>query len=199
MIVKFCGLRREEDIKSVNATGPDLVGFILVKGRRRYIEPEVIRSLRVGLDKDIKVVGVFIDEDINVVKSLIEDKTIDIAQLHGSESNEYIKELKASTGATIIKAIGIRSPEDIKRAEESCADLIIVDSPGGGTGSPFDWELLKKIKREYILAGGINVDNLPEAMLKLNPYGFDISSGIETDGLKDEEKMKAVMAIIKKG
>ena len=199
MIVKFCGLRQEEDILAVNKIKPDLAGFILVPDRRRYVSPDKVCELRKLLDKDIKVVGVFIDEDIDVVEELIKDKTIDIAQLHGNESEDYIRKLKSRTGAQVIKAVGIRSSEDVERAERSPADLVIVDSPGGGTGNTFDWELLKKIKRPYILAGGINAENIEEAVEMLHPYGVDVSSGIETDGYKDKEKMKAFMALVKKG
>ena len=199
MIIKFCGIRREEDIEAVNETHPDLAGFIIVKDRRRYISPEKVCELRQKLDPSIKVVGVFVDEDIEVVAKLLHDGIIDIAQLHGNESEDYIKDLKSRTGAQIIKAIGIRSSEDVERAERSPADLVIVDSPGGGTGNTFDWELLKKIRRPYILAGGINAENIKEAVETLHPYGVDVSSGIETDGYKDKEKMKAFMALIKKG
>ena len=199
MIIKFCGIRRPEDIEAVNETRPDLAGFIIVKDRRRYISPEKVCELRQKLNHSIKVVGVFIDEDIEVVAKLLHDGIIDIAQLHGNESEDYIRELKSRTGAQVIKAVGIRSSEDVERAERSPADLVIVDSPGGGTGNTFDWELLKKIKRPYILAGGINAENINEAVEMLHPYGVDVSSGIETDGYKDKEKMKAFMALVKKG
>lgn len=199
MIVKFCGIRRLEDVRAVNKTLPDMAGFILVKGRKRYISPEKVCELRQKLDPSVKVVGVFIDEDIEEVKRLLTDGIIDIAQLHGNESDEYIRELKASTDAYVIKAIGIRNADDVLRAESSPADLVIVDSPGGGTGNTFDWDLLQKIERPYILAGGISIENIEEAAAKLNPYGVDVSSGIETNGFKDEDKMKAFMALIKKG
>lgn len=199
MIVKFCGIRRLEDVRAVNKTLPDMAGFILVKGRKRYISPEKVCELRQKLDPSVKVVGVFVDEDIEEVKRLLTDGIIDIAQLHGNESDEYIRELKASTDAYVIKAIGIRNAEDVRKAETSPADLVIVDSPGGGTGNTFDWDLLQKIERPYILAGGISIENIEEAAAKLNPYGVDVSSGIETNGFKDEDKMKAFMAIIKKG
>ena len=199
MIVKFCGIRRLEDVRAVNKTLPDMAGFILVKGRKRYISPEKVCELRQKLDPSVKVVGVFVDEDIEEVERLLTDGIIDIAQLHGNESDEYIRELKASTDAYVIKAIGIRNADDVLRAEVSPADLVIVDSPGGGTGNTFDWDLLQKIERPYILAGGISIENIEEAAAKLNPYGVDVSSGIETNGFKDEDKMKAFMALIKKG
>ena len=199
MIIKFCGIRRIEDVRAVNETRPDLAGFILVKGRKRYISPDKVCELKRSLDPSIKAVGVFVDEDIDEVRRLLSEGIIDIAQLHGNESDEYIKELKDSTGAVVIKAVGIRNADDVKKAEGSPADLVIVDSPGGGTGSTFDWDLLQKIERPYILAGGINADNITEAVARLHPYGIDVSSGIETDGFKDEDKMKAFMALIKKG
>lgn len=199
MIIKFCGIRRIEDVRAVNETRPDLAGFILVRGRKRYISPEKVCALKRSLDPSIKAVGVFIDEDIDEVRRLLNEGIIDIAQLHGNEPDEYIRELKTSTGATVIKAIGIRDADDVRRVEASPADLVIVDSPGGGTGSTFDWDLLQKIERPYILAGGINADNITEAVERLHPYGVDVSSGIETDGFKDEDKMKAFMALIKKG
>ena len=199
MIVKFCGIRRLEDVRAVNKTLPDMAGFILVKGRKRYISPEKVCELRQKLDPSVKVVGVFVDEDIEEVKRLLTDGIIDIAQLHGNESDEYIRELKASTDATVIKAVGIRNAEDVRKAEASPADLVIVDSPEGGTGNTFDWDLLQKIERPYILAGGISIENIEEAAAKLNPYGVDVSSGIETNGFKDEDKMTAFMALIKKG
>ena len=199
MIVKFCGMRRREDIEAVNELKPDLVGFILDSTRKRYVDPDTISDLRKSLDPDIKADGVFVNEDISVVVKLLTDGIIDIAQLHGTESDDYIKEVREKTGAKIIKAFGIRSEEDIRKAETSSADLVIVDSPGGGTGSTFDWELLKRIRRPYILAGGLNKDNVEEAVKVLNPYGVDVSSGIETDGYKDISKMRAFMALIKKG
>jgi len=198
MIVKFCGIRRSEDIKAVNEVKPDLIGFVLDRTRRRYVSPDTISGLRKDLDPKIRVVGVFVDEEISYVVKLLNDGIIDIAQLHGNESDDYIKEVREKTGALIIKAFGIRSDEDIKRAEASSADLVIVDSPGGGTGEPFNWELLSKIKRPYILAGGLDADNISDAV-KIAPYGVDVSSGIETDGYKDITKMKAFMAGVKKG
>jgi len=198
MIVKICGIRRDEDISYLNAVRPDLAGFILVPGRRRYVSPEKVSELRQHLDKDIKVVGVFVDEDISIVRGLLEDGIIDIAQLHGNEDEDYIKELK-KTGAYVIKAFGIKSEEDVYKAVSSSADMILVDSPGGGTGEVFNWSLLQKIERPYILAGGLNSDNITDAVRILAPYGVDVSSGVETDGVKDKDKMEAFMRLIKKG
>ena len=198
MIVKFCGMRRMEDIKAVNRLKPDLVGFILDDTRRRYVPPEDVLKMKEKLDPGIRAVGVFVNGDINKVADLLNRGIIDIAQLHGDESEAYIKELKELTGSKVIKAFGIRSEEDIVKAEGSSADMIIVDAPGGGTGEPFNWRLLKRLKRPYILAGGLSEDNL-ESAKSLNPYGVDVSSGIETDGYKDEEKMERFISLVRKG
>lgn len=209
MIVKFCGLKRAADIEAVNRIRPDLVGFVMVPGRRRSVEPDEVAKMRSHLAPEIKVVGVFVDEEISVVKDLLNRGIIDIAQLHGEESNGYIRELREAAGAggdprwcggeravpkiRIIKAFGIRSEADLRTVEESEADLVLLDSPGGGTGETFNWRLLKEVKRPYILAGGLNAENIEEAVRMLDPFGVDVSSGIETDGVKDEKKMRAFM------
>ncbi len=199
MIVKYCGIQREEDIDVLNRCHPDLAGVILVPDRRRYIRPEKVMELRRKLDPTISVVGVFVNEEIKVVQDLLDRGIIDVVQLHGQETEEYIRELKAGTDAKIIKAFGIRSEEDCERAERSSADLVLLDSPGGGTGETFNWTLLQKIKRPYILAGGLNCSNIEEAIRVLHPYGVDVSSGIETDGRKDEKKMQDFMDLARKG
>jgi len=143
------------------------------------------------------VVGVFVDESAEIVARLLNDGTIDIAQLHGGEDEEYISRLRKLTGKPIIKAFRIESEEDIARAEKSSADHILLDS-GMGTGKVFDWSLIQSIKRPYFLAGGLDCDNVGEAIKKLRPYAVDVSSGIETNGLKDKEKMAAFVAKVRK-
>ena len=198
LIVKFCGIRRPEDVEMVNRYQPDMAGFILAPGRKRYVPAEKVRILREKLDPAIQVVGVFVDEDISVVRNLLSSGIIDVAQLHGNEPEDYIRSLQESTGKKVMKAIGIRGDEDIRKAEMSPADLVLLDTPGGGTGSVFDWDLIKQVRRPYLLAGGLHSGNVGEAIEKLHPYGVDVSSGIETDGIKDETKMCAFMAQIRK-
>ncbi|MBO4494768.1 MAG: phosphoribosylanthranilate isomerase [Clostridiales bacterium] len=199
MIVKFCGMQRKEDIDAVNEIKPDLAGFILVPGRRRYVEPKTLEELKAELDPAIRAVGVFIDEEISVVTDLLKRGIIDIAQLHGNESSEYIRELKKTTGAKVIKAIGIHDDSDLQKVEECEADMVLLDSPGGGTGETFNWRRLQEVKRPFILAGGLNTENIEEAIRTIHPYGVDVSSGIETDGKKDAEKMRSFMEIARKG
>ena len=187
------------DIAAVNRCKPDMAGFILVPGRWRYVAPEDVASLRQTLDPDIAVVGVFVNEDLSEVTKLLLSGIIDIAQLHGNESPEYIRKLQKNTGKKVIKAFGVRSENDIRAAEESPADMILLDTPGGGTGSAFDWALLEKVKRPYILAGGLSTENVEEAIRRLQPFGVDVSSGIETDKVKDETKMQTFIACVRKG
>ena len=189
--VKLCSMRRPEDIAAVNEIGPDAIGFIFVQGRKRYISPETAAGLKGLLKPEIKAVGVFIDEDREVVADIANRGIIDVIQLHGSESDGYIAELRKLVKLPIIKVFKIESPEDAAKAEASTADLILADSGNGGTGELGRWDLIKLIKRDYILAGGLNPENVGEAVKELHPYAVDTSSGVETDGLKDPDKMIA--------
>ena len=186
--IKFCGLKRPEDIKYANELKPDFIGFVFALGRKRTVDEDTAKELKNLLDSDIKAVGVFVDEDVKKVAKLLNDGIIDIAQLHGSEDEEYIKTLRSLCSKEIIKAVVIQSVDDIKRADESSADYVLLDS-GTGSGLKFDWDLIKEINRPYFLAGGLNCDNIENALNILNPYAVDVSSGIETEGLKDFDKM----------
>lgn len=193
VLLKFCGLFRPEDIEAANLCKPDYIGFILAKKGHRQISAQKAEELKSLLDPSIKAVGVFIDEDPDVIAGLFSKKTIDAIQLHGKEDDIYIERLRSKTGAQapIIKAFGIDSPDDIKKAARSAADLILLDYKEAGSGESFDWSVLKDLERPFILAGGISTDNLDEA-LSLYPVMIDISSGIETNKQKDFHKMREV-------
>lgn len=195
--IKLCGLKRPCDIDAANRLKPEYIGFVFLPKSKRYVDYEKARELKSLLSPEIKAMGVFVDESVQTVARLLNDGVIDIAQLHGSEDEDYIKLLRSLTDKPIIKAFRIRSGEDIERAEESSADYVLLDS-GMGTGKLFDWSLIKSIKRPYFLAGGLDCDNVGEAVRTLRPYAVDVSSGIETDGLKDNEKMAAFVAIARK-
>ena len=186
--VKLCGLTRECDIEAVNELKPEYIGFVFAKKSKRYVSPEKAQMLKNLLNKDIQAVGVFVNEDIQEVAKLLNNNIIDLAQLHGNENEEYIKSLRNLTNRKIIKAFKITGEEDIKKAEQSSADFVLLDS-GAGTGQTFNWSLIKNINREYFLAGGLSPDNEIEAIETLHPYALDVSSGIETDGFKDKDKM----------
>lgn len=195
--IKFCGLTRLSDIEAANKLKPEYIGFVFWPRSKRLVTRGQAAELKEGLDPAIKAVGVFVDEDIEVVKALLNDDIIDIAQLHGNEAEDYIKELKNKSGKQVIKAFKIRSEDDLKLAEESSADMVLLDS-GMGTGKTFDWDLIGSVSRPYFLAGGLGVDNAEEAVRKLHPYALDVSSGIETDGVKDEVKMAAFANAVRK-
>lgn len=195
--IKFCGLTRLSDIEAANKLKPEYIGFVFWPRSKRLVTREQAAELKAALDPAIKAVGVFVDEDLSVVESLLDDGIIDIAQLHGNEDEDYIKELKNKSGKQVIKAFKIRSEDDLKLAEESSADMVLLDS-GMGTGKTFDWDLIGSVSRPYFLAGGLGVDNAEEAVRKLHPYALDVSSGIETEGIKDRNKMAAFAANVRK-
>lgn len=195
--IKLCGLSRKCDIEWANALKPEYIGFVFWSKSKRNVPPEKAKELKNLLSPDIKAVGVFVDEPIENVAELLNDNIIDIAQLHGGEDEEYIKKLRALSDKPIIKAFLLKSESDAERAEKSTADYILVDS-GTGTGKSFDWELLKNISRPYFLAGGLCCENISQAITALDPYAVDVSSGIETNGCKDKNKMAAFVAAVRK-
>lgn len=195
--IKFCGLTRTGDIEAANELKPDYIGFVFWPKSKRAVTAGEAKILKSKLDPSIEAVGVFVDEDMEAVKSLFDGGIIDIAQLHGHEDEDYINGLKKASGKPVIKAFRIRSEEDIRKAEASPADLVLLDA-GMGDGVTFDWSLIKNTGRPYILAGGLDPDNAADAVRTLHPYALDVSSGIETDGLKDTNKMAAFAASVRK-
>lgn len=195
--IKLCGLRRVCDIEAANALHPEYVGFVFAAKSRRYISPEKVAELRKYLQTGIQVVGVFVNEEPKQVAGLLNSGVIDIAQLHGEEDNAYIKILRKMSDRPIIQAFRIKMEKDVKRAEESEADMLLLDS-GVGTGKVFDWKLIQTIERPYFLAGGITSHNVSEAIQRLHPDGVDVSSSIETDGKKDQKKMAAFVAAVRR-
>lgn len=195
--IKLCGLSRPCDIEAANRLKPEYIGFVFLPKSKRYVDYEKARELKSLLSPEIKAVGVFVDESPQTVAELLNNGTIDIAQLHGGEDEDYIGLLRNLTDKPIIKAFRIQSEDDALRAEESSADYILLDS-GMGTGTVFNWDLIQNIKRPYFLAGGLDCDNVGEAVGRLHPYAVDVSSGIETNGLKDKEKMAAFVAKVRK-
>lgn len=194
--IKMCGLRRPEDIRAVNGLKPEYIGFVFFPGSRRYITPETANALKEMLDPGIEAVGVFVDENPETVAELLADRTIDMAQLHGHEDEQYLARLRKLTDRPLIRAFRIRSAEDAMRAQASSADRILLDA-GAGDGKTFDWSWLRTVKRPYFLAGGLNPENAARAVQELKPYAVDVSSGIETDGFKDIQKMRAFIRAVR--
>lgn len=196
--IKLCGLSRLCDIEAANALKPDYIGFVFAPKSRRYVFPETAAGLRKWLDPAIRAVGVFVNERPETVAALLRTGTIDVAQLHGGEDAAYIDRLRALTGQPLVQAFRMESERDIAAAQASTSDFVLLDSGAGGTGTAFDWTLLRGIRRPYFLAGGLDPDNVGNAVRLLRPYAVDVSSGIETDGKKDRNKMAAFVAAVRK-
>lgn len=194
MKVKICGLFRECDIDYVNEAKPDYIGFVFAKSHRQ-VSIEVAQKLKNKLNKDILSVGVFVNEDINKIVEICNKNVIDFVQLHGNEDDRYISDLKKVCNKKIIKAVKVKTAEDIIGYINCQSDFLMFDS-GAGSGKQFDWNLLKGFIRPYFLAGGINIENINKA-IKLNPYCIDVSSGVETNKLKDKQKILDVVRRIK--
>ena len=189
--IKLCGLSRPCDIEWANALMPDYIGFVFARKSRRYISPMSARALHGKLNPAIQAVGVFVNEALDNVAALLNGGTIDLAQLHGSEDEDYIASLRKLTDKPLIQAFRVENTADLDRARRSSADCILLDNGAGGTGAAFEWALLKGFDRPYFLAGGLGPGNVRQAIGTLRPFAVDVSSGIETDGVKDYVKMTA--------
>ena len=211
--IKLCGMMKPCDIEYANRVKPDFVGFIFANTRRK-ISAAQAKQFREALDAEIPAVGVFVNEDISVIASLVQDGCIDMIQLHGEEDVDYIRRLREICDVPVIKAVKVQTVEQIWQAAALPVDYLLLDTYRkgvlGGTGEAFDWELLRAAKaaagdtaegelfgKPYFLAGGLHAGNLREAAA-LGSYGLDVSSGIETDGNKDFTKMVEVMELVKK-
>lgn len=216
--IKLCGMMRRCDIEYANEAMPDYVGFVFADTRRRITRGQA-EEFRAALDSDIQAVGVFVDADVQLVGALLQEGVIDFAQLHGHEDRRYIDRLREICDKPVIKAVRVVSGEDIVRAAELDVEYLLLDTYRqgilGGTGAQFDWDIIEETRRSkqadvteetgsyvgssvqdrtricgkpFFLAGGLTVDGIHEAA-RVGAYGLDISTGIETDGYKDREKM----------
>ncbi len=194
--IKLCGLKRACDIEWANKLKPDYIGFVFAKQSRRYVSPRDAGELKSMLHPSIKVVGVFVDAKIEVITGMAKQNIIDVVQLHGSEDEAYLRKIQKRIRIPVFQAFRIDSLEDVKRAEESSADIVLLDA-GAGCGQVFDWSLLKDIHRPYFLAGGLTPENVSDAIDTLHPHGVDASSALETDGMKDIVKMAAFVKAVR--
>ena len=211
--IKLCGMMKPCDIEYANRVKPDFVGFIFANTRRK-ISAAQAKQFREALDAEIPAVGVFVNEDISVITSLVQNGCIDLIQLHGEEDADYIRRLREVCDVPVIKAVKVQTVEQIRQAAALPVDYLLLDTYRkgvlGGTGEAFDWELLREAKaaagdtaegelfgKPYFLAGGLHAGNL-RAAAALGSYGLDVSSGIETDGSKDFTKMVEVMELVRK-
>ena len=206
--IKICGMRRSEDIEMANRYKPDYIGFVFADSPRK-VSYEQAKELSELLSDAIVPVGVFVNEHMKLIVDLFKDGIIEMAQLHGDEDEKYIRNLKdksiEETGKQIpvINAIEIKEGADyddeLLKWRDSASDYFILDS-GKGSGKTFDWSLLDKesefFKNSIFLAGGLNSENLALAIEEFNPFAVDLSSSVETDGFKDEKKIKEIIEIM---
>ncbi len=198
--VKICGMTRTEDIEAVNRFLPDYVGFVFAPSRR-MVSPEKAAELISNLDKRIKKVGVFVNHSENEVKRIAEKCSLDVLQFHGNETSQYCSRFKHE----IWKALGINDTQSLDALKQYCVDGILLDTVlngvCGGTGQTFDWSIAEEFSKEYriILAGGLNQDNVIEAISKIKPFCVDVSSGVESKGIKDPAKIYEFIKAAKSG
>ena len=204
--VKLCGLTRPEDILTANRIMPDYVGFVFYRKSRRAVTGRQAAALKRFLSPAIKVVGVFVDEDPEVILDLVRRDAIDLVQLHGREDEETVKRVQELCRVPVIRAFSVRTGEDIRAAEMSSADYVLLDSGSGGTGERFDLSLAAgragAFRRPWFYAGGLTPENVGEALWELReagaePFAVDASSSLETDGRKDPEKMRAFVRAVR--
>lgn len=206
--VKICGIRSLEDVDIINHYLPDYIGFVFAKSKRQ-VTPEFAAVLSKRVDASIKKVGVFVNQPIEMLADLLVNGTLDYLQLHGDEGQEYehtLFELLRKKGISnpeehCIKAFRIKEEKDFKNVGQTGCSLLLLDafsaSAPGGTGESFNWNLIQSMEKPFFLAGGIHAGNVRQAIEQVNPYAVDLSSSLETEGKKDEEKIKIFMETIR--
>jgi len=210
MFIKICGLSRDEDIDYINESRADFAGFVFAQSPRQVSAP-LAQYLRFRLTDGIIPVGVFVNAPIAFITELYHNSIISIAQLHGDEDESYIAQLKKSSKANIrqtvippvkvIKTVifGSKSLNSQLQTLSNLVDYFLIDS-GAGSGKTFDWKKLRSVKfpKPWFLAGGINIENIKQAMA-LKPFAIDVSSGVETDYVKDREKILRLTETFRQG
>ena len=195
--IKLCGMTRAIDIEMTNQAQSEFCGFIInVAKSKRTITPQQQAELVSLLDPSIFAIGVLVDEPLTSAIALAESGHFDALQLHGHEDAAYLKELKRHSSVPLIQAFQMNGAFDRTRLSSSMADMILLDS-GSGSGKTFDWESIPQGTRPFFLAGGLTPDNIAQAIAQVNPWGVDLSSGLETDGHKDEHKIHAAIHAVR--
>jgi phosphoribosylanthranilate isomerase len=202
--VKICGITNAEDAAAAVDAGADALGFVFYRKSPRYIEPTLARQIIMSLPPLVIPVGVFVDEDQQTVRNLMDDCGLTIAQLHGNESATYCKEL----GRTVLKALRMKDRSTFLalaeyRGRAGVRGFVLdafSDQAYGGTGQVIDWQLAAEVGKaaKILLAGGLTADNVEQAIQTVHPYGVDVSSGVEqSPGMKDHEKMRAFIRAVR--
>ena len=190
--VKICGLKEAAHVVAAVEAGADAVGFVFAKSKRQ-ITPAQAHELAKHVPENVLKVGVFVNETAETMNDIAKTVPLDVIQLHGDESQALIEQLQFPT----IKAIGVKTPADVATLAHYDTDYVLVDAPVAGSGETFDWSLLETTYPNLILAGGLNNENITSALKKVAPYMVDVSSGVETDGVKDSAKIARFIAAVK--
>ena len=195
--VKICGICHGSEIGIMNELSPDFVGFVFIPKSRHFIAPEVAAMLRSKLRKSIQTVGVFANASLKTVAMCTEISGINMVQLHGHETNEYLAALREYIRCPIIKVYKVAKPIDAEKASYSTADYSMLDGGNAGDGKTFDWSLIGKIHRKFFLSGGLTPENVINALGSASqPYAVNVSSGVESNRIKDYKKvMKFIEAV----
>lgn len=197
--IKICGITRICEINWLNEIEPDYAGFVFAKSRRRITLDEM-QVFRKFLNPKIKAVGVFVNAAPSLIADLLEEGLLDAAQLHGTETPEEIEMLKKRTDKPVIKAVSVKSTQDVIRAQRYPVDYLLYDWGKGGTGQKFDWDLVEQCDNKrlpFFMAGGIDSTNVGEVIRRLHPYAVDVSSSVESQGKKDREKILEFIRSVK--
>lgn len=201
--VKICGIMTPDAMTAALEGGARFVGFLFIPSSRHAVDPEVAAYLSHFVPNDVYKVGLFQDADDAHIFRVLQEVPLDMLQLHGAESPGRVAEIKHLTGLPVIKALSLQSADDFAMIEgyEAIADWLLFDAPKGGSGKTFDWSLLRQycdktpLTRPWMLAGGLNEGNVKEALALLDPDAVDVSSGVETDGIKDPVKIRRFIEI----
>lgn len=192
--IKLCGLRSLADARLANEVQPDFAGVVLCRRFWRGIDFDLASAIRRTLDEHIPLVGVFVNDEFSTVHAALRRGVVDMVQLEGTESETYIRDLMVMTGKQVIKGCNVTGPEIPAQVERTAANYLLFSSL---TEHPFDWSWLEGVQRPFLLSGGLGVDNLPLALHQLHPWGVDLSSGVETDCVKDPEKVRAAVELVR--
>ena len=195
--IKICGLKEAEHVQTAVEAGADAIGFVFAPSKRQ-VSPEQAKALATDIPASVKKIGVFVNSSAQEINKIVQTVPLDYVQLHGDESAALYGQIEVP----VIRAISIRNAEDIHRAFQDAAPLVLIDAPGtdfrGGSGHTFDWDLVEKQAeaRPFILAGGLNPENVGQAITRVRPVMVDVSSGVETEGRKDSNKIKAFIRAV---
>lgn len=200
--VKICGITNYEDAAHALILGADYIGFNFYKLSPRYVDEAEVKKIIGKMPNSVKKVGVFVNDKLDAVKKIAEDSNLDLIQLHGDETPEYCNQLKKETQKEIIKSFRIRNESDINKIKKYNVDYYLFDAYGerlyGGTGKTFDHGLLKNIKKDFFLSGGLNAQNVKRAIKIAKPFAVDTASGVEKNSRKkDTKKMEAFIKAAK--